>query len=270
MTKTITNPVILPPPSPNIGNNSTDLYKYLRSLWERDGKYKTKNTDLTGLIVSVPELNQLLGIKLDKTVQKQINDRPTASELGSMAWQNSNNVNISGGALTNTTISKSTIKIDVGSTTSEVYLGGALHVDSTDVTNTGGVESDLMVYTLPGNSLAHDGDFVEIRAYGVTANNANLKQVQFRVASVVALTTGMVILQYYLWEMHLTFVRESANFAHIICTLMGNGTVVSDTVNYLEVPINMSDDLEFKCTGSAMAANEVTQKGFIFKWFRGG
>ncbi|NIT57595.1 MAG: hypothetical protein GWN00_15605, partial [Aliifodinibius sp.] len=62
------------------------------------------------------------------TVQQQINLKEDKSALGTMAYQNADNVNITGGALKNVAISDSKITIKAGESGTSIKLHGTLNV----------------------------------------------------------------------------------------------------------------------------------------------
>jgi len=63
-------------PTPDMLEDKTALYRFLLEIYNRTGGPNAKvDIDLSGLKVSVQELNMLSGIKIGKTVQEQIDEK---------------------------------------------------------------------------------------------------------------------------------------------------------------------------------------------------
>ncbi len=65
----------LQPPTPGMLKDETALYRFLLEIYNRTGGSNSKVTDLTGLKVTVPELNTLSGIKTITSVQAQLDSK---------------------------------------------------------------------------------------------------------------------------------------------------------------------------------------------------
>jgi hypothetical protein len=65
---------ILNPPTPDMFQDDTAHYRFLLEIYNRTGGSKNTGADLSGLTASVRELNTLEGIRLDTTVQAQLNN----------------------------------------------------------------------------------------------------------------------------------------------------------------------------------------------------
>ncbi len=72
---------ILNPPTPDMMTDSTSLYRFLLEIYRRTGGASPNGADLTGLTVSVQELNTLEGIKLGTTVQEQLNGKVSGKQI---------------------------------------------------------------------------------------------------------------------------------------------------------------------------------------------
>jgi hypothetical protein len=64
---------ILNPPTPDMFQDDTAHYRFLLEIYNRTGGSKNTGADLSGLTASVRELNTLEGVKIDTTVQTQLN-----------------------------------------------------------------------------------------------------------------------------------------------------------------------------------------------------
>ena len=190
---------ILQPPTPEMLDDKTSLYRFLSEIYTRTGGFKSSTNDLSGLTASVSELNTLEGVRLDESVQSQINSKPSASSLGTMAIQNSNNIFVSGGVVSD--VNMSAISMSSSNLTSSNHNGGNISncqittptgssvvalsngVINTNLVTTGSVaatETTLLSYLLASNTLAAIGSYIEIIGFGSFAANANNKQLKLK------------------------------------------------------------------------------------------
>lgn len=96
MSAPTTNTKILNPPTLTLPESAQDFYKYNLEIWNRTGGFTSAITNLKGLVASVSELNTLVGIHTDDTVQQQLNEKEPGLGSGTVAqylrgdktWQN--------------------------------------------------------------------------------------------------------------------------------------------------------------------------------------
>uniref|UniRef100_A0A6M3J257 Uncharacterized protein n=1 Tax=viral metagenome TaxID=1070528 RepID=A0A6M3J257_9ZZZZ len=180
MTTPDTHNLILPPPSPswfksfldffpvngqqlndwfsNLQNSkdstSSDMkrdldqqFKYNYEIWKRTGGYKSSSSDLSGLTASVNEINMLQGVRTDDLVQEQLDQKANIADLGTMAYQDSDAVAITGGTIDAADITNGTmdataitnVTIDTSAITGGTIDGAAITtgtIDNTTITNT--------------------------------------------------------------------------------------------------------------------------------------
>jgi len=116
-----------------------------------------------------------------------------------------------------------------GKGTGRVVIKGypyTLQVDTSVVGNVGGGQDNLQSYTVPINSLAANGDYIEGVASGNFAANNNDKNVQFSVGGTAIITMGVADLDSAIgWNMPYRIVRLSTTSvlvsAEIICNALG-------------------------------------------------
>ncbi len=124
------------------------------------------------------------------------------------------------GGLTQTTLTAGagiTITPGAGSITIAAAGGAASSRIVDSQTSTTGVgngadttDDTLFTYTLPAGSLATNGDSISVIAFGVVANNANLKQIRFWFAGTTMFSTGAVTSSNASWVCQMTVTRVDA------------------------------------------------------------
>ncbi len=65
----------LQPPSPGMLKDDSALYRFMLEIYNRTGGSASKVTDLTGLKATVQELNTLVGIKTNTSIQEQLDGK---------------------------------------------------------------------------------------------------------------------------------------------------------------------------------------------------
>lgn len=272
---------ILNSPYPGMEKNSTELYKFLYELYVRSGgATQSAPDDLEGLAVSAKQLNTLINIRTDTTVQNQLDTKANLTGLGTMALQDANNVAISGGALssvsltssslvgttiTGSSISSSVITIPVGLLA--LNLGATLAVDTTEVGNVGVGEDTLISYTLASNTLIADTQHLEIYAWGTTAANANNKTVKLYLGSTLILQSAAAAVNNVGWSINARLVRTGAAAQQSSATLLSNNSSFAELGVFASLAEDLTADLDIYCTGEATSDDDIIQKGLIIKWF---
>lgn len=134
-----------------------------------------------------------------------------------------------------------------------------LHTNTTPVGNVGAGTDDLITYTLPGATLATDGDILHCIFSGITANNASLKQgtIYFGAAnSLVVSTSGASI--YWLAEMWVIRTGATTQMVHI----RGNSNGEAVYNQWLAGTETLANNITIKATGSSAGAanDDIVQK----------
>ena len=262
---------ILQPPDPTIKGGFTsekERYKYEYEIWNRTGGYTPAITNLKGLTASVGELNTLVGINTDDSVQEQIDSKANTADLGTIASQNRDDVEITGGTISGTTMSDNTITIPAGSSGSNAQLGGTIYIDTTAVGNVGAGEDTLMTYAVPANTLSNDGDYLEIEAWGVTAANANNKNIKLKIGTTTLLATGAVAANGANWWISAVIARTGASAESIIAKIISDDALIVDSATYTAGTQSTTAAFSITCTGEATANDDIVQHGLIIKWYK--
>lgn len=262
---------IIDAPDPQKMRNQSWMYKFLHDLWSRTGGQQSSVADLKGLEASVDELNQLVGIYKGDTVQQQLDKKVNKVDLGTMAYQNANNVAITGGTIQNVGISKSDITIQAGGcSTCDIKLNGTLHVDMTAVGNVGAGEDTLISYTMPADVLNEDLQFIEIIAFGTAADNANNKQIKLKFGTTEIFVSAVIPTTSpdgAGWEITSKIIRIGASSQKCTSKMILNTKFCDACSQYVAASEDTSTALDIFCTGTATADNDIVQEGLIVKWY---
>lgn len=134
--------------------------------------------------------------------------------------------------------------------------------------NVGTGEDDLKSFTLPANSLAYNGDYVEAYMRFTVANNANQKRLKIWVGGTAVFDTqptGLAVSTAYAIWVHLVLLRTASNVQTGWLNYVANGGILVG----VGIDLTKTDtaDIIIKATGETNAAsnNDVTQQFLIVK-----
>ena len=133
-----------------------------------------------------------------------------------------------------------------------------LHVNTTPVGNVGAGEDDLITYTLPGGTLATNGDSLLCTFAGTTAANTNAKtgKLYFGASSSSLLSTSSAGVTY--WKMQMLVVRTGAATQRVV---MWGGNNGADIYNqYFDATETLSGNITIKATGTGVSNDDVIAK----------
>lgn len=268
------------------------LYKFLLELWNRTGGYKPSTQDLTGLKVTVSELNTLQGIHLDTSVQAQLNGKENAATLGDMAFQQSNNINVLGGRIENVDILFSQIdactenncqysNVNINSGTvrgTDVYISsgsqnsaivsGTLSRDFLSHHSVGVVETNLSSYSILANTMVNNGDYIEIIGFGSFASNANNKQIKLILGSTLIYDTTALAVNGGAWKITAIISRISSIQQKCIIEISSKTSLLTNSATYITASENLAADLIVKFTGTGVNDSDIIQEGMIIKYYK--
>lgn len=253
---------------PRVDMQSNEAYKFNYELWTRSGGYTPAVTNLTGLQASVKELNTLIGIDTQDTVQDQLNQKVNSADIGTIAEQDYDNVTITGGSITTVTIGDSAITVRAGSTSNDLNIGGTLTFNTTPVGNVGAGEDTLITYAMEANTLNTDGNYLEISAWGITAANANNKEIKLKIGTTTLLATGAVAANNASWFINARIIRTGAATQQVIASILSDNALIVDSATYTDAAENLAAALNLFCTGEGVADDDIIQKGLIIKWYK--
>ena len=153
--------------------------------------------------------------------------------------------------------------------------GGTLKVDTTTTGNVGGGEDDLISFTVPANTLANDGEFLEFDCWGTFAGNTNPKRLRGLFGSAPLIDSTALVLNGVDWRAHGKIVRVDDGDCVAVCTLSIGGTLLSSINTTIATSSFPGEDLTsaviFKLTGQDSGGTPVnasiTQYGMVLKWY---
>jgi hypothetical protein len=139
----------------------------------------------------------------------------------------------------------------------------SLNTNSTDVGNVTTGEDDLMTYSVPGATLATNGDKIEGVAYFNTATNANSKTIKLYFGSSSVSYTGVTSAGGVI-ECRFQIIRTGATTQKITYTFIPtNGTILTAVSTAGET---LSGAITLKFTGDATATDDIVQKSMALKY----
>lgn len=141
-------------------------------------------------------------------------------------------------------------------------------VQSTVVGNLGAGVDDLMTYSIPADALNAAGNFIRIRGWGTTANNATAKNLLLlfggtSLLGTLALTASIV----GPWHVEAIVIRTGSDTQDFIASVReGNGTTLAagkQAILFGTATIDEDAIIITKFQGEGGADNDVTQEGMI-------
>lgn len=154
--------------------------------------------------------------------------------------------------------------------TNSIVLAGSYAQALNLAQNVGTGETDLHSFTITANTLANDGDYLEIEATGVLAATGNTKTIRFYFAGtllVASTTTGNDAS----WLFKAKIIRMSSTVVRVTLRIVveGNGSIapLSDIVRTnISFASTFTIDNIFKVTGqSSASSNDVNQDLTVIK-----
>lgn len=149
-------------------------------------------------------------------------------------------------------------------------LASAINIDTSSSGNVGSGEDDLTTFTLEANILVNDGDFIEITAFGTYAANANNKTVKLHFGSTEIFATAANAANDGAWKFKAIVIRTAAATQKAITDMETDQSTVqgdsSYSCDYTTPSETLSGDVVIKCTGEAVANNDIVQEGLIVKF----
>lgn len=148
------------------------------------------------------------------------------------------------------------------------YNGGnlpkSLDTNTTSASNVSTSETDLITYTLGGETLRNNGNKIRVTAWGTGAANANSKTIRIRFGATIVATRATTS-NNFAWIAQATIVRTGAAaqvaFSEIYEAGNGGAPTTSSPTETLSSPIVV------KVTGqSATAGGDVTALGMTVEF----
>lgn len=149
----------------------------------------------------------------------------------------------------------------------DIKLGGLLNVDTDSISNVSTTLTDLISYTLDGDSLTTNGDVLQIEASGIVASNANNKTITLNFGSQEILTTGSVVANDGSWNIKATIILTGVNSQEIMATIISNNTNITDSATRTIGSQTIANDIIIKCTGTGGASDDIIQHSLLINLY---
>jgi len=149
----------------------------------------------------------------------------------------------------------------------DIKLGGLLSINTDNVANINTGTTDLIGYILNANSLATNGDVLQIEASGTFAANTNNKKVTLNFGSQEILTTGSIIANDGSWSIKATIVLTASATQEIMTTIISGTTNVTISSTRAVGVQESTNDIIIKCTGTGVASNDIIHRTLLINLY---
>jgi len=150
-------------------------------------------------------------------------------------------------------------------------IGGTLFVDTTAVGNVGTGEDDLRSYSVPANTLATNGDYLEFEAGGTILNNANSKRLRAYFGATVifdSTTTGGIPTNTAgNWYMRGKIIQTGAATQKAVVQVSTNMSAWTTLCTYSTPAATLSGAVTLKLTAECGSTNNnISQEFMTVQW----
>lgn len=153
----------------------------------------------------------------------------------------------------------------IGASVTPGNIPTVANLNTTAVGNVGAGADDLMTYDLPANALG-SGHGVRVRAWGTTANNANVKTLEMLFGSQVIMTQALTQNIAGSWRIDAEILRSGTDTQDIFAELLQLATILHKQT----LTAGTQDDgsaITIKCRGTATLNNDIVQEGMRVEVF---
>lgn len=149
--------------------------------------------------------------------------------------------------------------------------GVVLDVDTNSVGNIGGGEDDLIVSTIPANTLDVDHKYIHFSASGRFATSVSNKQLRAYFGSTKIFDSGsLAITTASDWILEGWIIRISATSEHALVKFESSSSVLLASALYSTPAEDLTTQVVLKCTGAGTSDNDITQTDLIVDVNNGG
>lgn len=139
--------------------------------------------------------------------------------------------------------------------------GLTLDVNTTPVGNVGSGEDNLITYSVPGNTLDTNGQYVHFIMGGTFAASVNNKRIRIKFGSTTLFDTGaLAITSAGDWNIEGYIIRTGSATQKCIVEFNSNETALTGGADYVDATEDLTTSLTLKATGEATDDNDVVQK----------
>lgn len=160
------------------------------------------------------------------------------------------------------------VTLRVGTSGTYAGVGGVTGTDTAQYGNVGTGEDNLGQIVVGSNSLAEDGDYVEIHYAGTFANNANNKRIKLYFGATAMIDMSDTY-QDGSWSIRAKVVRTGASSQKFIAEWQadnGSSNTKITSVNYGTASETLGSSVTVKATAEATSDDDVTQEIGTMSW----
>jgi len=143
-------------------------------------------------------------------------------------------------------------------------VAGTLNVNTTAVGNVTTGEDDLITYSVTGNTLGANSDYLSFEAAGIFAATINNKRIKVKFGATTLFDTGaLAITTANDWRLHGTIVRTASNAYRAAVEFSSSSSVLSSSADYQTGTDDLTTALTLKLTGEATATDDIIQNYMV-------
>lgn len=152
--------------------------------------------------------------------------------------------------------------------TRSARVGGTINVNTTPVVSAGTSQTNLVVYTVPANTLTNLGDRLRFRAAGNFAANANTKALKVVYGGGTVLDTGSQIVNSGAWTIEGEIIRAAGtDVQEVSAEFHGAGVTLFNTANSARLTENNSLDNILAVASTSAGSGDVTNRTLVVNYF---
>lgn len=153
-----------------------------------------------------------------------------------------------------------------GSGSAYARCSGRINVNTTAVGNVGAGEDNLIVYTVPANTLLTNSDFLDFEFFGTFAANANSKRIKAYFGATVIFDSGAQLQNGGSWKITGKIIRTGGTTQKVLVEFTSSSTLFVNTTTYTATALTLSSTNDLKVTGEAVADNDIVNEALIVNW----
>ena len=159
------------------------------------------------------------------------------------------------------------IRAGLNTGTLQARVGGIIHEDFTPVANGTTVETDLMTFSIPGNTLGTNNDSIVADQSGEFVAPTGNSRLRVYLDGDLIFDTGSLAFTTGAWRFQITIERGSATDTVSIATFSGDTSLLPVTVQARAQTPSLNAANTFKVTAQGAASNEIFQTRSVIYWF---
>lgn len=153
-----------------------------------------------------------------------------------------------------------------GSGSAYARCSGRINVNTTAVGNVGAGEDNLIVYTVPANTLLTNADFLDFEFFGTFAANANSKRIKAYFGATVIFDSGAQNQNGGSWKITGKIIRTGGSTQKVLVEFSSSSNLFVNTTTYTATALTLSGTNDLKVTGEAVADNDIVNEALIVNW----